>query len=157
MRSNSNTAELRQLGADAVIETDRQDMLSEVARITGGRGARHALDCVGGEVASQVVRCLGLGGHLVLYGTLANTPMCVPVRDLMMPVARIEGFLLPNWLARQSPLKLLGVLSAVKKLTLAGVFHTEVTQRYSLDQVATAVQAAVMPGRTGKVMLQISA
>ena len=63
----------------------------------------------------------------------------------------------PNWLARQSPLKLLGVLSAVKKLTLASVFHTEVTQRYSLDQVATAVQAAVMPGRTGKVMLQISA
>ena len=156
VRSGASTAALKALGADAVIETDRQDLIREVARITGGHGAGYTLDCVGGDLAGQVVRCLGLNGHLVIYGTLANSPMQIPGRDLMMPVAHIEGFLLPSWMTQQSPLKLLGVLRAVKKLTVAGVFHTEVTETYPLDQAAAAVSAALKPGRTGKVMLKIA-
>ena len=155
VRSNANSAALKALGADAVIETDRQDLISEVARITAGLGAGHALDCVGGDLAGQVVRCLGLDGHLVIYGTLANTPLQIPGRDLMMPVAHVSGFLLPNWMAQQSPLKLLGVLRAVKRFTIEGVFHTDVTETYPLDQVTSAVAAALAPGRTGKVMLRI--
>jgi NADPH:quinone reductase-like Zn-dependent oxidoreductase len=155
VRSSANTAELVALGADAVVETSRQDLVREVARITGGRGVGFALDCVGGALAAEVVRCLGLDGRMVVYGTLADSPMQVEVRDLMMPVARVSGLYLGNWLARQSPLKLLAVLRAVKKLTLEGVFHADVTGIYSLEDVARAVTAAIAPGRTGKVMLRI--
>jgi NADPH:quinone reductase-like Zn-dependent oxidoreductase len=155
VRSSAHSAELQALGADAVVETDRQDLVAEVARLTSGQGVGYALDCVGGELAGQVIRCLGLDGHLVVYGTLADSPIQVPSRDLMMPVARVSGFLLPNWMAQQSPLTLLGVLRAVKKLTVEGVFHTEVTETFPLDQVAAAVDAAIRPGRTGKVMLRI--
>ncbi len=156
VRSSANSAELAALGADAVIETDRHDLIDEVARITNGRGVGFALDCVGGRLAGDVVRCLGLGGRLVIYGTLADTPLEIPGRDLMMPVAQVSGFLLPNWLAQQSPLKLLGVLRAVKRLTVAGVFHTEVGATFPLEDVAHAVAASLEPGRTGKVMLRIA-
>lgn len=155
VRSDSNTAELERLGADAVVATERQDLLSEVFRITGGRGVSHAIDCVGGELAAQVVRCLGLGGRLVLYGTLANRPLQLAIRDLMMPVAQISGFLLPNWMSQQSPLKLLSVLRQVKRLTIEGLFTTEVASVYRLEQVTRAVTAALQPGRTGKIMLRI--
>jgi NADPH:quinone reductase-like Zn-dependent oxidoreductase len=155
VRSDSNTAELLKLGADAVVATEREDLHREVFRITGGRGVSHAIDCVGGELAAQVVRCLGLGGRLVLYGTLANRPLQLAIRDLMMPVAQISGFLLPNWMAQQSPLKLLSVLRQVKILTIEGLFSTEVASVYPLEQVTRAVTAALQPGRTGKVMLQI--
>ena len=157
VRSAANAPALRALGADAVIETDRQDLVGEVARLTQGRGAGYALDCVGGELAGEVVRCLGLDGRLVIYGTLADRPLQIPGRDLMMPVAHVSGFLLPSWMAQQSPLKLLGILRAVKRLTVAGVFHTEVSDTYPLDEVCTAVAAALQPGRTGKVMLRIGA
>jgi NADPH:quinone reductase-like Zn-dependent oxidoreductase len=157
VRSSANTAALNALGADAVIETDKQDLVTEVARITQGRGAGYALDCVGGELAGEVIRCLGLDGRLVIYGTLANSPLQIPGRDLMMPVAHVDGFLLPTWMAQQSPLTLLGILRAVKKLTVAGIFHTEVTDTYPLDQVTSAVASALAPGRTGKVMLKIGA
>lgn len=156
VRSAANSAELRALGADAVIETDKQDLLAEVFRITGGQGARHALDCIGGKLAGDMVQCLGLDGQLVVYGTLSGTPMQIPGRDLMMPVARISGFFLGNWLAQQSPLKLLATLRAVKKLTRQGVFHTEVTEVFPLAQVEAAVAAATRPGRTGKVLLRLS-
>jgi NADPH2:quinone reductase len=156
VRSSANSAELAALGADAVIETDRHDLVGEVARITNGRGVGFALDCVGGRLAGDAVRCLGLGGRLVIYGTLADSPLEIPGRDLMMPVAGVSGFLLPNWLAQQSPLKLLGVLRAVKRLTVEGVFHTEVGATFPLEEAARAVAASLEAGRTGKVMLRIS-
>ena len=156
VRSGAHTEELRALGADAVIETDRLDLAGEVARLTGGQGVQHALDCVGGELAGQVVRCLGLGGHLVLYGTLADAPIALPSRDLMMPLARVSGFLLPTWLAGQSPLKLLGILRTVTRLMAEGIFPAEVGETFPLDQVADAVEASLRPGRTGKVMLRIA-
>jgi NADPH:quinone reductase-like Zn-dependent oxidoreductase len=155
VRSGANTAELMALGAEAVIETDRQDLVAEVARLTAGRGVGSALDCVGGRLAGEVVRCLGLNGRLVVYGTLADRPIEIPSRDLMMPLAQVTGFYLGNWMARQSPLKLLGVLRAVKRLTAAGVFQTDVGETYPLDQTATAVAASLEQGRTGKVMLRI--
>ena len=155
VRSATNVAALKALGADAVIVTEQQDLISEVARITGDRGVGHALDCVGGELAGEVVRCLSLNGQLVVYGTLGDAPLQIPGRDLMMPVAHVSGFLLPNWFALQSPLKLLGVLRAVKKLTVEGMFHTEIAATYPLEQVSSAVAAATAPGRTGKVLLRM--
>lgn len=157
VRSHTHAQELMSLGADAVIETDRQDLITEVARLTGGKGVGSALDCVGGELTGVVVRCLGLGGRLVVYGTLIDRAMQIPARDLMMPSTHITGFYLGNWMATQSPLKLLGVLRAVRKLTLEGVFHSEVAETFSLDEAAGAVSASLAPGRAGKVMLRIAA
>ncbi len=157
VRSNSHTAELQSLGADAVIETDRQDLVGEVSRLTGGRGVGYALDCVGGRLAGEVVRCLGFGGRLVVYGTLADSPVEIPSRDLMMPSAGISGFLLPNWISTQSPLKLIGMLRDVRRLMAEGIFHADVAETYPLDKVAEAVTAAITPGRTGKVMLRLTA
>lgn len=156
VRSSANTRELTALGAEAVIETDRQDLITEVARLTAGQGVGCAMDCVGGNLAGEVVRCLGLNGRLLLYGTMADSPIEVPARDVMMPLAQIEGFYLGNWMAQQSPLKMLGVLRAVKRLTAEGVFHAEVSETYPLEQAAVAMAASLKPGRTGKVMLRIA-
>jgi NADPH:quinone reductase-like Zn-dependent oxidoreductase len=157
LRSDRHSEELLALGADAIVETDSQDLIRKVVTITEGKGVTHAMDCIGGELAEQVVRCLGLDGKLVLYGTLANSPMSLPIRDLMMPVAHISGFMLPNWIQQQSPVRLLRILRAVKKLMLEGVFDTEVSDYYPLEQVAAAVSASMQSGRKGKVMLRIGA
>jgi NADPH:quinone reductase-like Zn-dependent oxidoreductase len=156
VRSDNNSDALRQLGADAIVETDHEDLIESVSNITSGQGVGYAIDCVGGELTANVVRCLGLGGRLLVYGTLANSPLTMPLRDLMMPAAEISGFLLPNWLAAQSPLRLLGVLRTVRRLMARGTFDSEVTETFGLDQVSAAIAAATRPGRTGKVMLSIS-
>lgn len=155
VRESANTAELSALGADAVIETNRQDLVREVAEITGGRGVGHALDCVGGELSAQVVRCLGPDGHLLLYGTLANAPVALEVRDLMMPGAKVSGFYLGHWMSQQSPFGLLQALGRVKRMTLEGVFHADVSEVHDLEHAAAAVEASLQPGRTGKVLLRI--
>jgi NADPH:quinone reductase len=153
VRGSAHTESLQKLGADAVIETDSQDLISEVARITQGQGAGYAMDCVGGELTAQLLQCLGMRGHLVLYGTLANAPMPLTIRDLMMPLARIEGFFLSNWLATAPLLKRVAVARAVTRLSREGAFHTEVTQRFTLNNIVAALCAAKAPGRSGKIML----
>jgi len=155
VRSSSNSDELVKLGAEAVIETDRHDLVAEVARVTGGRGVESAIDCVGGKVAGEVVRCLGLNGRLLLYGTMSDSAIDLPPRDLMMPLARVEGFYLFNWTSQQSPLRMLRVLRAVKRLAAEGVFHTDVSEVYPLDQVREAVAASMKSSRTGKILLKI--
>ena len=155
VRSDSNSDALRELGADAIVETSHQDLVQSVGEITSGEGVGYAIDCVGGELTGDVVRCLGLRGRLLVYGTLADSPLTVPLRDLMMPGAEVAGFLLPNWLAGRSPIQLLGVLRTVRRLMVRGIFDTEVTATFGLDQVSEAIDAATRPGRTGKVMLRI--
>jgi NADPH:quinone reductase-like Zn-dependent oxidoreductase len=157
VRSGANTAELTSLGTDAVVETSRQDLVTEVSRITGGRGVGFALDCVGGALAGEVVRCLGLGGRYLIYGTLEDRPLTIPGRDLMMPMAQVSGFFLGNWVAQQSPLQMLRTLRAVKRLTLEGVFHADVSATFPLAEAARAVAASLEPARTGKIMLWIGA
>lgn len=155
VRSSANTAELLKLGADAVVETDRQDLRSEVHRLTGGKGVAYALDCVGGPTAEAVIRCLALAGRMLVYGTLSKAPMQIPGRDLMMPVAHVSGFFVTNWIAQQSPLKMLGILRNVKRLVADGVFATEISEVLPLEQVHKALQLATAPGRTGKVLLRL--
>ena len=153
VRSDANSDALRELGADAIVETDRQDLIESVAGVTDGSGFAYAIGCVGGELTADVVRCLGFGGQLLVYGTLANSPLTVPLRDLMMPGASISGFLLPNWLAEQPPLKLLATLRKVKRLMVHGIFDTEISEIFALEKVADAIAAATGIGGTGKVLL----
>ena len=51
---------------------------------------------------------------------------------------------------------LLGMLRAVRRLTVEGLFRTEVRETYPLEQVQAAIAASLAPGRTGKVMLRLA-
>jgi NADPH2:quinone reductase len=155
IRTDSHRAPLEALGADLVINTESQDLLDEVFRATGGKGVEYAMDCVGGELAAQMLQCLTLQGHMVVFGTLANSPIPLPSRDMMMPVTRMSGFFATNWLALQPPAELPGLFGQIGKLAMSGVFDAQVDASYPLEKVGEAIAAAQVRGRTGKVLLKI--
>jgi NADPH:quinone reductase-like Zn-dependent oxidoreductase len=156
IRSDVHRPALEALGADVVVNTESQDLRDEVARATGGRGVEYAMDCVGGVLAAQMLQCLTLGGHMVVFGTLANQPINLPSRDMMMPVTRLSGFFATSWLALQPPAKIPGILGQVGQLAMKGVFASPVDAVYPLDQVRDALVASQERGRLGKVLLRIS-
>lgn len=157
VRSRAAAERLRAAGARHVIVFGADDLVTEVARLTAGRGVPFALDCVGGATATEVVRCLGMGGHLVLYGTLDPEPVTLPSRRLMMPAARVSGFYLPAWLAGRSALHNLRTVQAVRRAVAAGRLRSRVEARFPLERVREAIAAATRPGRQGKVLLEIPA
>jgi len=156
VRGGAHHAALKALGADVVVDTESQSVIDEVIKATDGRGVEYAIDCVGGDLAAEMLRCLTLGGHMIVYGTLANSPIVLPSRDMMMPVTQLSGFFALNWLALQPLEKLPGIFGAVGKLAMQGVFESPVDAVYPLEQVREAIEASQVKGRAGKILLRIS-
>lgn len=156
VRRPEQKQELIALGASHVIVTDDENLLDRVHKITQGRGVNAAMDCVGGELASNMSRCLGVGAKLALYGTLADEPMVLPSRDLMMPGASVEGFFAGSWLAQQSTISLISSFRQLAKLSRQGCFESKVEREYPLADISDALIASSKQGRAGKILLNIS-
>lgn len=138
VRRMERAAELKRLGGDQVIATDGEDLFSRVAEITGGAGVHYAIDSVGGRLGSEVLRCLAPRGRLVCYGTLSQHDIVLPLREMMMSLANIEGFYLGNWLAIQSKWKLFSILRKVKALIGTGELGASAERQFSLSDYETA-------------------
>jgi NADPH2:quinone reductase len=59
---------VRDAGADEVILYTQQDFVSEVRRLTGGKGVHVVYDSVGKDTFDDSLDCLGLRGMMVLCG-----------------------------------------------------------------------------------------
>lgn len=149
-------AQLQALGADAVIDTSSEDVIARVAQLTANRGVSFALDCIGADTLAQMLRCLAPRAHLLCYGSLGGDTLNFPVRDLMSPAARIEGFLLPQWIAGQSMLGRMRAMRRVGRLIAEGTLSSEVGTIYPMADYAAALAEATRPARGGKAMLRFS-
>ncbi|MBI3410038.1 MAG: zinc-dependent alcohol dehydrogenase family protein [Planctomycetes bacterium] len=156
VRRNETAEELLRLGADEVIATDRERVEDRVRTITKGAGVRFALDAVGGETGLIAVRSLGVGGRMLVYGTLSNQPIPVDPRLLIAGQKRIEGFWLSEWMQAQGVLTILRLFRRIHAMMRVGILTTPVQATYALEHIGEAVRAADKPGRSGKILLKLS-
>jgi NADPH:quinone reductase-like Zn-dependent oxidoreductase len=147
--------ELRRAGETA-ISTDTERLGERVAALTNGAGVPFVLDAVGGTTGAAAARTMGAGGRMLVYGTLADEPMPLDPRVLMVGQKRIEGFWLSEWVRGQGALAMLRLFRQVTRLMRAGVLVTEVGPSYPLERIAEAVRRAEEPGRKGKVLLRLA-
>ena len=151
------TAEiLKKLGADVVIDTSKEDVVERVKTITNGEMVKYALDAVGGARASQMVKCLGMQGKLLVYGSLDWSASEFTNRQLIGFGSKVEGFALQQWSAKQSKLQMLSLLKQIGKLMQEKVLTTDVAEVFPFEKYQDAIQAAETPGRQGKILLQFA-
>jgi NADPH2:quinone reductase len=155
VRRRAQAEELRGSGDDAVICTSDESLEERVRDLTGGEGVPYAIDAVGGATASNVVRGLAAGGHMLVYGSLSGEPLSIDPRLLIAGQKRLEGFWLSEWAPRQRALTMLTLFRQIKRLMRAKVLTTDVAATYPLDDIQTAVRQAETPGRQGKVLLRM--
>lgn len=160
VRRHDQVAQLKKMGANHVIvynsEHDNERVLiDQIRKILGHASLQFAIDPVGGQTASSIVKVLGERARLILYGSLENAPLDFLSRELIRNGGSIEGF----WLARQmealslaAKMKLVMILT---KLIRKGVLATEIAAKFPLDQITQAVIAAEKVGKSGKVLLSM--
>ena len=102
VRRREAIAELKELGGDAVISTEDGPIDEQVRRIVGSQGVRHAIDPVGGETGTGILRSLAADGHLVVYGTLSGEPIGIDPRVMISGRLTVEGFWLGHWMREHS-------------------------------------------------------
>ena len=147
--------ELKALGGDAVISSEDGPIDEQVRRIVGQEGVRHAIDPVGGETGAAVLRSLGPGGRLVLYGTLSGEPISIDSRVLISRKATVEGFWLGHWMRERSIPALLLLFREIATLIRKGVLDSEIGRIATLDEIADAARHAETVARHGKVLLRL--
>lgn len=155
VRRQEQAEELKRLGADTVLVADAEQITEGVRELTGGDGARFAIDCVGGATGSALVKSLAPGGRMLVYGTLSGEPLNFSSRDLMTPCASIEGFWLARWMPALGLPRKLKLVRTVGKLLREGVLKSDVGESFSLDEIKKAVELAEKTARGGKVLIRM--
>ncbi len=155
VRRREQAEELLRLGGTAAVATNEESLPEAVQALTDGEGVLYAMDAVGGATGTEVLRCLGRGGRLIVYGTLAGEPITIDPRVLLVGQKRVEGFWLSEWVRDQGVLTMLLLFRRIGRLLREGVLSSEVGASFPLTDVRAAVRQAAAPGRQGKVLLRI--
>ncbi|AJI25603.1 zinc-dependent alcohol dehydrogenase family protein (plasmid) [Priestia megaterium] len=74
-RNNIYTEELTQLGASYVINTEMTPLYDTVMELTNGRGAKAAIDSIGGSAGTNLSYCVSLNGVFLTIGLLSGIPV----------------------------------------------------------------------------------
>ncbi len=151
--STEAKAELaRQAGADEAILYTKQDFVSEVKRITGGRGVRVVYDGVGRDTFERGLDCLQPRGMMVLFGQSSGA---VSTFDPQLLNAKGSLYLtrptLFHYIAAPEDLerRARDVLGWVAE----GSLRLRIDREYPLEEAASAHRALSGRETTGKVIL----
>jgi NADPH:quinone reductase-like Zn-dependent oxidoreductase len=156
VRRHEAIAELKALGADAVISSSDGPIDEQVRRITGSGGVRYAVDPVGGETGTSVFRSLAPEGRLILYGTLSGEPIQVDPRLVISGPRSVEGFWLGHWMRERPIPSALILFREIATLIRQGILRSEIGRVFPLREIRQATREAGTVGRHGKVLVRLA-
>jgi NADPH:quinone reductase-like Zn-dependent oxidoreductase len=163
VRRRGSIAELRALGADAVIVSADGPIDEQVHDIVGAQGVKYAIDPVVGQTGTEMFKALREDGRMLVYGSLTREPIRIGQnpRDILSGRRTLEVFWLGYWLPRldESGFYPSGtpagfqLVQEIEALMRDDVLVTSPGRTYSLDEIGIAVAQAESVGRHGKVLL----
>lgn len=129
-----------------------QDFKDILAELDGP--LKLGLNCVGGEVTTEMARALSYGGTMVTYGGMAKQPVVIPQEVLNYKNLNVVGFWLTEWVknndreSRSIMLEDLAGWIREERLTLF-------TELHDFDDFDWALKKALQPHTLRKVVLNI--
>jgi NADPH:quinone reductase-like Zn-dependent oxidoreductase len=138
-------------GAADVVATAEQDVVAEIKRLTGGRGADLVFDPVGGSAFPQLVRATANGGTLIIYGALATDPMVVPPFDVFARDLTIRGLALPSLMRDDK--RLAALKRFVRKGLADGTLRPTISRIFPFDRIADAHRFIEAGEQIGKIVV----
>jgi NADPH2:quinone reductase len=163
VRRRESVAELKALGADAVIVSTEGPIDEQVHDIVGRQGVKYAIDPVVGQTGTEMFKALDEDGRMLVYGSLTGEPIRVggDPRDILSGRRTVEVFWLGYWLPKLDESGFyapgtpagLQLVQDIETLMRDDILVTSPGHEYSLDEIGVAVAEAESVGRRGKVLL----
>jgi len=139
------------LGFHEVIDTSLEKLCDGVRRITDGYGADIVIDGIGGEVLSEALKALAVGGSLTTLGYSASRQTTVDVTDLIVPQASIRSLNM----FRQPQATIRDAWNAILPLLRSGAIKPIVAKTFPLAEAAEALRYLVEDRPFGRVVLTV--
>ena len=147
----------KELGANEVVNGDREDLVARVMEFTGGLGADICFECAGGEsmpqtlpLATKVVR---RGGKVVLVGGFDPGETTIPLEWQRIQMSEIQ--IIPS--ASFAFHDIYPEQGMVLDLIASGKLDAKkmITHRFPLDRINEAFETAEAKQETGAVFVAI--
>ncbi len=152
-RTSAKSAELTDAGVAHVVATDEQDVVAEVMRITGGRGARVAFDPVGGPNFARLAQATAVGGIIIVYGALSTDPTLLPVLPVLGRHLTIRGYELFE--VTMDDAKLERLKRFVIDGMASGALSPRIARSFPLEQIVEAHHFLESNAQVGKVVIDL--
>ncbi len=139
------------LGARHVIASGECDVVAEVMRITGGRGAKVVFDPVGGPFVETLARAMADEGILIVYGSLSGEPTPYPHWS-----AALKGLSLRGWVASQiwnHPQRFARFHDLILRGLAGGHLRPVVAKTFGLDDIVEAHRYLEANQQVGKIVV----
>jgi len=152
-RTSEKRQALLDAGAAHVIATQEQDLVAEVSRITGGKGAPMAFDPVGGPEVANILRALCYLGIFFQYGALDTADMSIPVMEVLGKDLTIRGYQLFE--ITQDPERLDRAKAFISTGLESGALRPLIAKTFALEQIVEAHRYMESNTQIGKIVIEI--
>jgi NADPH2:quinone reductase len=145
----------RDLGADAAINYQEQDFVSEINQITHNVGANVILDMIGGDYFPRNLQCLAVEGRLVQIAVQKSPKSDIDLLPLMLKRLTITGSTLR---ARNDAFKAdiaSKLLKNVWPLIISGHIKPIIYSTFALDDAVRAHELMESSQHIGKIILTV--
>jgi len=152
--SADKLAVARSYGADHLIDYSREDVRERVLAATGGRGADVVYDPVGGDAFEASLRCTAFEGRIVVVGFASGKIPQIPANHLLVKNISAVGFYWGAYM-KANPAVIRNSFDALLNWFTEGKLRPHVSQRFTLEEVPTALKLLAARKSTGKIVLTV--
>jgi NADPH:quinone reductase-like Zn-dependent oxidoreductase len=152
-RGRSKRQALLDAGAAHVIATEEQDLVKEVLRITGGKGARIVFDPVGGPTFAKLAQAAARLGILFLYGALSEEPTPLPLFDVLGKWLTVRGYTMRE--LTSEPQRLERAKEFINNGLADGSFKPLIAKTFPLDKIVEAHRYLESNQQIGKIVVTV--
>src|ERR1700677_3489235 len=149
--SHAKAEQARTLGFDEVIDLSTEKLAEGVRRITAGYGSDIVIDAIGGDILSEALSTLAMGGNLTTLGYSAGRKSTIDVTDLIWKRASIKSFSL----FAQPPEMWSTAWASIFTLLESGAIKPIVAQTFALENAADALRYQIESRPFGRIVLKI--
>lgn len=151
--SDRVVVELKELGGDIVV-TDKYIRTPDFKSLLEGSRPKLALNCIGGESATEIARSLADGGTLVTYGAMSKQPVVLPNSLFIFRNITHKGFWLTKWVKEHSKEERAAMISELTELVRNKKLKIFV-ETFKLKHFEQALERNGIPFRERKYLLEL--
>jgi NADPH2:quinone reductase len=153
-RTSAKRGALLSHGAHHVIATEEQNLVEEVKRITGGKGARITFDPVAGEAVETLAQAAAPGGIIILYGALASSPTPFPLFPAVGKGLTLRGYALPELVG--NPERMAKGKQYVSDGLESGKLKPVIAKTFAFDKIVDAHRFMESNEQIGKIVVTVN-
>jgi len=144
---------LKEQGADHVVAPDPKTLRDEVRSVTGGRGVDIAIEAIGGDLFSQVVRSMAWEGRIVVVGFASGEVPSIKTGHLLVKNIGVSGLQVSDYRERD-PQGYRDVIAEVLELVRLGRVDVPIVARFPLDEAHLALGGLADRTIRGRIILE---